>query len=44
MKRLWGDPTVAFQYLRGAYKQIGAGFLHGRTMTGQGGMASNQKL
>jgi len=22
-RRLWGDPTVAFQYLKGAYRQEG---------------------
>ncbi len=35
-RRLQGDITVAFQYLNGAYKQVGEQLLHGLIEIGQG--------
>ena len=40
-RRLQGDLIVAFQYLKGAYKQEGNGCLQGWTVIGQGGMVLN---
>ena len=40
-RRLWGDLIVAFQYLKGAYKQEGKGCLQGWIVIGQGGMVLN---
>ena len=40
-RRLQGDLIVAFQYLKGAYKQEGNGCLRGWIVTGQGGMVLN---
>jgi len=39
--RLWGDLIVAFQYLKGAYKQEGNSCLRGWIVMGQGGMVLN---
>ena len=39
--RLQGDLIVAFQYLKGAYKQEGNGCLRGWIAIGQGGMVLN---
>jgi len=40
-RRLRGDLTAAFQYLKGAFKRAGEGHLQGRVVTGQWIMASN---
>jgi len=41
-RRLWGDLIVAFQYLRGAYKQEGeTNFFQSVIVIWQGRMASN---
>ena len=40
-RRLWGLLTVAFQYLKGAYKQEGQWLFTKWTVIGQGGMVSN---
>jgi len=40
-RRLWGDLSVAFQYLKGAYKQEGNGCLQEWIVIGQGGMVIN---
>ena len=40
-RRHWGEPIVAFQYLKGAYQQEGADFLHSLIVIRQGGMALN---
>jgi len=37
-RRLQGDITAAIQYLKGAYKKMGTGFLAEPLMTGQGVM------
>lgn len=39
-KRLWGDPGVAFQYLKRSLQEIER-FLPRPRVTGQEGMASN---
>jgi len=40
-RRLWGDITAAFRYLKGAYKRAGEGLLQGHVVIGQGVMALN---
>ncbi|KAF4798699.1 hypothetical protein TURU_061646 [Turdus rufiventris] len=40
-RRLQNDMTVAFQYLKGAYKKDGGDYLQELVMTGQEGMALN---
>ena len=40
-RRLQGDLIVAFQYLKGVYKQEGNGCLQGCIVIGQGGMVLN---
>ena len=40
-RRLQGDLIVAFQYLKGAYKQEGNGCLRGWIVIGQGRMVLN---
>ena len=40
-RRLRGDLIMAFQYLKGAYKQEGNNCLRGWTVIGQGGMVLN---
>ena len=40
-RRLWGDLIVAFQYLKGAYKQEENSCLQGWIVTGQGRMVLN---
>ena len=40
-RRLQGDLIVAFQYLKGAYKQEGNSCLRRWIVTGQGGMVLN---
>ena len=40
-RRLQGDLTAAFQYLKGAYIQEGYGCLLGWIVIGQGGMVLN---
>ena len=40
-RRLWGDLIVAFQYLKGAYKQKGEQLFTRWIVIGQGGMVSN---
>ena len=40
-RRPWGDLIVAFQYLKGAYKQEGNGCLRGWIVIGQEGMLLN---
>jgi len=40
-RRLWRDLIVAFQYLKGAYKQEGQWLFTKWTVIGQGGMVSN---
>jgi len=42
-KRLLGDLIVAFQYLKGAYEQEGADFLHSLIVIRQGGTVFNYK-
>jgi len=37
-RKLWEDFTVAFQYLRGAYKRRGVDFLPSLIEIGQGGI------
>ena len=41
-RRLRGDLTVAFQYLKGAYKQEGEDCLQGWRVIGQGGTVVNR--
>ena len=38
-RRLWGDLTAAFQYLKGATGKLGRDSLSGGVGIGQGGMA-----
>ena len=41
-RSVWGDLIVAFQYLKGAYRQEGNDCLHGLMIViGQGGMVLN---
>ena len=40
-RRLWGDLIVAFQYLKGVYKQEGNSCLQGWRVIGQGGIVLN---
>ena len=40
-RRLWGDLTAAFQYLKEAYRKDGENFLARLVVMGQGLMASN---
>ena len=40
-RRLWGDLIVAFQYLKGAYKQKGEQLFTRWIVIGQGGMVLN---
>ena len=42
-RRLKGDLTVTFQYLKGTYRKAGEGLLQGHVETGQGVMAINRK-
>jgi len=42
-RRFQGGLTVAFQYLRGAFKQKGPNFLHSLIVIEPGQMALNQK-
>jgi len=42
-RRLWGDLTAAFQYLKGAYKKDGGSFFTSPVVKGQGVMVLNQK-
>lgn len=39
-RRLWGDLIVAFQCLKGAYREDGEGIFEEHIVTGQRGMAS----
>lgn len=38
---LYGDLTVAFQYIKGAYEKMQRNLLLGPVMTGQGAMVLN---
>jgi len=40
---LQGDLIAAFQYLKGAYKRAGEGFLQGHVVIGKGVMALSWK-
>ena len=40
-RRLWGNLSVAFQYLKGAYRKDGENILARPVVTGQGVMAIN---
>jgi len=40
-RRLWGDLTAAFQYLKGAYKKDGERHFTRAVVIGQGVMALN---
>ena len=35
-RRLWGDLTAVFQYLKGPTRELGRDFLRGRVVTGKG--------
>jgi len=42
-RRLQGDFIVVFQYLKGAYRKLGRGFLQEREETGQEELTLHQK-
>jgi len=42
-RRLWGDLTAAFQYLKGPTRKLERDFLQGHGVIGQGIMASSCK-